>query len=126
MVARRKIVAAIKLNKIQIGPGRSPVGRMAKPGGFTIDKFVRSSAVTQHVPSNEPLSTSRHGNFADVLRHLIAPLHAGTPGNSVCIGVEIAPGNGPGANRSGPGHRRPPLPFTVMFCDLVGSPERAG
>jgi hypothetical protein len=79
-----------------------------------------------------PLFDSRHRNFADVLRHLIAPLHAGTPGNNrvpalhVCIGVEIAPGNGPGANRSGPGHRRPPLPFTVMFCDLVGSPERAG
>ena len=82
MVARRKIVAAIKLNKIQIGPGRSPVGRMAKPGGFTIDKFVRSSAVTQHVPSNEPLSTSRHGNFADVLRHLIAPLHGGAPSDN--------------------------------------------
>ena len=51
--------------------------------------------MTPHVPSNEPLSNSRHRNFTDVLRHLIASLHGRAPGDSrvpalhVRIGVEI-------------------------------------
>ena len=60
-----------------------------------------------------PLFDSRHRNFADVLRHLIAPLHAGTPGNSVCIGVEIAPGNGPGAN-----HHQGRIVVSALFSQL--------
>ena len=59
------------------------------------------------------LSTSRHRIIADVLRHLIAPLHAGTPGNSVCIGVEIAPGNGPGAN-----HHQGRIVVSALFSQL--------